>query len=81
ARLHLTDEEITLFQGQLDQILSHVKDLSALDVEGVEPTAHARPVLNVFRKDEVRPSLDHDSVMKNAPASRHEQFVVPKIVE
>jgi aspartyl/glutamyl-tRNA(Asn/Gln) amidotransferase C subunit len=37
--------------------------------------------LNVFRADEVRPGLDHDAVMANAPKARDGQFVVPKIVE
>ncbi|OQA29531.1 MAG: Glutamyl-tRNA(Gln) amidotransferase subunit C [Verrucomicrobia bacterium ADurb.Bin345] len=81
ARLHLGDGEATLFQGQLEQILEHVRKLNELDVEGVEPTAHAIPVHNVFRADEPKPSLDHDQVMANAPHAHNGQFVVPKIVE
>lgn len=81
ARLYLSDEEAVLFQGQLEQILEHVKQLNALEVEGVEPTAHAIPVHNIFRADEPRESLDHEKVMANAPHARNGQFVVPKIVE
>ena len=81
ARVKLSDEEIALFQGQLDHILAHVKTLSGLNVDGVEPTAHAMPIQNVFRRDEPRPCLDREKVLKNAPHERNGQFVVPKIVE
>jgi aspartyl-tRNA(Asn)/glutamyl-tRNA(Gln) amidotransferase subunit C len=81
ARLHLSDDEAAKFQSQLEHILQHVRELSALNVDGVEPTAHAMPLNNVFRKDEARPCLDHEKVIANAPSSRHGQFIVPKIVE
>ena len=81
ARLKLTEDEIKTFQGQLDQILEQVEMLAELDVEGVEPTAHAMPVQNVFRKDEVRPSMERDKALKNAPAEHQQQFLMPKIVE
>lgn len=81
ARLHLTDEEAARFQGQIEQILGHVKELSKLNVDGVEPTAHAMPMNNVFRKDEAKPCMDREKALANAPKERHGQFVVPKIVE
>ncbi|MFH0952992.1 MAG: Asp-tRNA(Asn)/Glu-tRNA(Gln) amidotransferase subunit GatC [Verrucomicrobiota bacterium] len=81
ARLHLTDDEAARFQGQLEQVLGHVRQLNELNVERVEPTAHALPVQNVFRKDEVRPCLDHEKAMANAPKERQGQFLVPKIIE
>lgn len=81
ARLHLTDEEAALFQAQLDQVLGYVRELSDVDVSGVEPTAHAMPVLNVFRADVPAPGLNRDDVLSNAPAVRSSLFLVPKIVE
>ncbi len=81
ARLALTEEEIATFQGQLSQIVEYVQAIDRLDVTGIEPTSHALPRYNVFRADEVRPSLDRDTVLRNAPSSRDGQFIVPKIVE
>jgi aspartyl-tRNA(Asn)/glutamyl-tRNA(Gln) amidotransferase subunit C len=81
ARIDLTEEETTLFQGQLDQILHYVEQLNELDVGNVEPTAHAIPVYNVFRKDEVGRSLDHGDVIANAPAATNGQIRVPKIID
>ena len=54
ARLDLSAEEIAKFQNQLGQVLSHVEKLKQVDVTGVEPTAHANQVVNVFRADEPR---------------------------
>ena len=54
ARLHLTVEEADQFQKQLGDILAFVDTLSGLEVEGVEPTAHPAPVLDVLREDEAR---------------------------
>ena len=81
ARLHLTDEEIALFRAQLDDIIGYVRKIQKLDLAGIEPTSHAHPVHNVFRPDEVKPGLDRDAVLANAPLTAQEQFVVPKIVE
>lgn len=81
ARLRLTPEEITRFEGQLNDILGYVSQLRAQDVTGVEPTAHARPLANVFREDEPAPGLDRDRVLEQAPAARHGLFILPRIIE
>lgn len=81
ARIHLTAEETKLFQGQLDQVLAYVEQLKEPDVSGMDPTAHAMPLVNVLRADEPVPGLDHDDVIGNFPAARDGQVVVPKINE
>lgn len=81
ARLHLSEEEAREFQAQLDQVIGYFNDLSRLDVSGVEPTAHAAAVQNVFRKDEPRPGLAREKVMANAPEQADGQFIVPRILE
>lgn len=81
ARLSVTDEEVEKFQKQLRQIVDHVGKISELDLSGIEPTAHAHPVQNVFREDEVREGLDRVDVLANAPAQQQAQFKVPQIIE
>lgn len=81
ACIDLTEEETTLFQGQLDQVLHYVEQLNELDVSDVEPMAHAIPVYNVLRKDELGTSLDHADVVANAPSSVDGQVRVPKIID
>lgn len=80
ARLELTDEEIDLFTGQLAAVLEHAEDVEALDTEGVPPTAHPLPLVNVLRADEVRPSADRDEVLAMAPAAQDHRFRVPRIL-
>jgi aspartyl-tRNA(Asn)/glutamyl-tRNA(Gln) amidotransferase subunit C len=81
ARLQLTPAEEQKFGAQLGQILEYMDKLSELDVSQVEPTAHAMPLLNVTRPDEVRPSLPNPEAMRNAPVQANGLFMVPKIVE
>lgn len=81
ARLQLTPDEEKKLGAQLGNILGYIEKLNELDVSDVEPTAHAVPMVNVTRPDEIRPSLPHDDAMRNAPAQANGLFIVPKIVE
>lgn len=80
ARLHLSDDEIAEFQPQMDAIMKHVQTLSELDVENIEPTAHAAPVFDRMRQDEAHRSLSVEAVMQNAPDQSQNQIRVPKVV-
>ena len=81
ARLDLSDAETAKFQSQLGQILSHVEKLAQVDVSGVEPTAHANQVVNVFRADEPRDWFTPEVALANAPRSANGLFIVPKVIE
>jgi aspartyl-tRNA(Asn)/glutamyl-tRNA(Gln) amidotransferase subunit C len=81
ARLELTESERSAFAKQLSQILTHVETLKQYDTKGVEPTATVPGQANVFRADDVRPSLSIESAVANAPESVDGFFVVPKIIE
>jgi aspartyl-tRNA(Asn)/glutamyl-tRNA(Gln) amidotransferase subunit C len=81
ARLALTPEEEQRIGAQLGQVLDYIGKLKEVDVSGVEPTAHAFPLINVTRPDEVRPSMSNEDALRNAPAHANGLFIVPKIVE
>ncbi len=80
ARLALTDDEIAELTGQLEAILEYAAEVSALETEGVAPTAHPLPLVNVLRADEPRPCLDRDQVLAQAPAAEDGRFRVPRIL-
>ncbi len=80
ARLALTEAEIDAFTGQLGDILDHAADIEALNVDGIEATSHPLPRTNVFREDTLRPSLDRDEVLSQAPAAEAGQFRVPPVL-
>jgi aspartyl-tRNA(Asn)/glutamyl-tRNA(Gln) amidotransferase subunit C len=81
ARLSLSPEEEQKIGAQLGNILGYIEKLKEVDVTGVEPTAHAFPLVNVTRPDEVRPSMSSEEALRNAPAQANGLFIVPKIVE
>lgn len=81
ARLALTESEIVEFQGQLGRVLEHVEQLSRLNLDGVEPTAHANPVFDVFREDSPTQSLTKQAALANAPQQANGLFIVTKVLE
>jgi aspartyl-tRNA(Asn)/glutamyl-tRNA(Gln) amidotransferase subunit C len=81
ARLNLSDAEIAKFQSQLDHVIQYVEKLKTVDVSGVEPTAHARPVFNVFRPDKERDWFDAKTALANAPRQANGLFSVTKVIE
>jgi aspartyl-tRNA(Asn)/glutamyl-tRNA(Gln) amidotransferase subunit C len=81
ARLNLSADELAAFQSQLGQILDYVQAIRGVDVTGVEPTAHAIRVQNMFREDVTVDGLTMDAIMANAPQHADNQFLVPRIVE
>ena len=81
ARLALSPAEKEKFSQQLGDVLHHIEQLAKVDVTGIEPTAHAFPVVNVWADDIARPGLPVEAALKNAPAQRDHMIVVPKVVE
>ena len=81
ARLALTPEEKAKFSQQLGDVLHHIEQLAKVDVSGVEPSAHAFAVHNVWQDDAARPGLPVDQALRNAPAQRDNMIAVPKVVE
>ena len=80
ARLQLSPEEVEAMARQLDDILTYVAKLNELDTEGVTPTTHAISIVNAFREDEVKPSLDREKTLANGPQQDGEFFVVPRVI-
>lgn len=81
ARIALTPEEKAKFAAQLGDVLHHIEQLAKVDVTGIEPTAHAFPVVNVWRDDVAEPGLPVEAAIRNAPAQRDHMIAVPKVVE
>jgi aspartyl-tRNA(Asn)/glutamyl-tRNA(Gln) amidotransferase subunit C len=80
ARLELSAEELDRFTGQLSAVIEHARDVAALDLHEVVPTAHPLPVRNVLRPDEPRPCLDRAEALAAAPEVEDGRFKVPRIV-
>lgn len=81
ARLSVTDDEVSLFARQLAAILDYVDQINELNTDDVLPTAHALPVVNVFREDCVDPSYEPADALSNAPDAHDGFFKVPKVLD
>ncbi|HBO46369.1 MAG TPA: Asp-tRNA(Asn)/Glu-tRNA(Gln) amidotransferase GatCAB subunit C [Planctomycetaceae bacterium] len=80
ARLRLSDAELEEMTAQLADILDYVELLGELDTDSVEPMAHAIDVTDVFRDDQVRPSLAREMALANAPKHDGECYRVPAVL-
>ncbi len=80
ARLRITDAELEQFTEQLGQILEHANDMTSLNLADVEPTGHPFELINVMREDIVRPSLNREVVLAEAPDAEGGRFAVPRIM-
>ncbi len=80
ARLDFSEQEKERLTHELNEILLYVEKLNTLDTTNVEPLAHVIALSNVFREDEVRPSLPVEEALKNAPSKTERFFKVPKVI-
>lgn len=80
ARLAVTEDELDVFAGQLDVILGAVARVGEVAADDIPPMSHAVPMTNVYRRDEIVPSLPREAVLAGAPAVEDEKFRVPRIL-
>lgn len=80
ARLHLTEAELDTMTAQLAQVIDYVTQLAELDTQDVPPMAHAVEVSNVFRADQVQPSLERAAALANAPSHDDQFYLVPAVL-
>jgi aspartyl-tRNA(Asn)/glutamyl-tRNA(Gln) amidotransferase subunit C len=78
ARIELTQAELEVLAPQLDVILESVARVSEVAAQDIPPTSHALPLTNVFREDELRPSLLREQVLAGAPAAEQMRLRVPR---
>ncbi len=81
ARIAVADDEVEHLQGELNAILAWVEQLQAVDVTGVEPMTSVTPMKMKMRQDEVNDGGKPADIVKNAPLSDDNFFLVPKVVE
>ena len=81
ARLDFSEQEKDKFTSQLNDILLYMEKLNEVDTTGVEPETHAISLMNAFREDVIKPSLDLQASLANAPEEKASCFRVPKVIE
>ncbi|MEX0613850.1 MAG: Asp-tRNA(Asn)/Glu-tRNA(Gln) amidotransferase subunit GatC [Pirellulales bacterium] len=80
GRLRLTEAELDTMTDQLAQIVGYVDQLAEVNTGGVEPMAHAIELANVFKDDEVAPSLPREEALATAPHHDGRGYLVPAVL-
>ncbi len=80
SKVKFEENELDNFTHQLNDILAYVEKLNELDTENVEPLSHPVENKNIFREDELKPSISTEEALKNSPSKTEEFFRVPKVI-
>ena len=82
ANLELDAAELDLFARQLGDILAYAAEVQQIDTTGVPPTASVVTRHAADRADVVRPCLDRDEALANAPDAALDAglFKVPRVI-
>ena len=81
ARLHIGEDELSHFAADLEKILGYIDQLTKLDISKTKPTSHVLPIQNIYRKDEIHPSLSPDKVLSLTSWTGNGAFKVPQVIE
>lgn len=81
SRLAIPETETDAYIEQLSGFWEYVENLKEVNTEGVAPTTYALPMQNVFREDVVKPSLEREAALSNAPLKEDGYFKVPRVLE
>jgi aspartyl-tRNA(Asn)/glutamyl-tRNA(Gln) amidotransferase subunit C len=80
ARIEMTEDELVELSSQFGMILDAVARVQEVNLDGVKPTSHPQPMLNITRPDVVEPSLSPEDALSGAPAQEDSRFRVPQIL-
>lgn len=81
SMLNLSDEEIEKYTKDMEQIVDFANKVNEIDTSSTEISAFSNDNVNVFRKDEVRKSLDRELLLSNAPSSNGEAYSIPNVMD
>ena len=81
SMLNLSDEEIEKYTKDMEQIVGFANKINEIDTSSTEISAFSNDNVNVFRKDEVRKSLDRELLLSNAPSSNGEAYSIPNVMD
>ena len=81
SMLNLSETEIEKYRASMEEFVGFANKINELDTDGIEESAFASNMCNVFRKDEVKESFDRDELLKNAPSSNGEAYSLPSMME
>lgn len=81
SSLNLSEEEVTMYQKDMQDILEMANTINELNTDDIKETIGINGRFNVFRKDEIKQNVSKDELMKNAPSQDDGMFRIPKVIQ
>lgn len=81
ARLKFEEKDAEKMMGDMNNILTWVEQLDEVETDGVAPLTTMSHEINALREDVVKPHMNHNDALKNAPKKDVDYFRVPKVLE
>ena len=81
SMLNLSDEDITRYTKDMEELVGFANKINAVDTENLEESAFALDATNVFRKDEIKVFEENSALLANAPEQEDNMFKIPKVIE
>ncbi|RAV97774.1 Asp-tRNA(Asn)/Glu-tRNA(Gln) amidotransferase subunit GatC [Pseudochryseolinea flava] len=81
SRLEFDEKDAEKMMKDMTAIVDWVEKLKEVNTDGVEPLTTMSHEINMLREDEVKPHLDHEAALLNAPKKDDVYFRVPKVLE
>lgn len=79
--INLTEKEIEMYQKDMQDILAMANQINEVKTDDIVETVGINGRYNVFRKDEVKPSMSKEELLKNAPSQEEGMFRIPKVIQ
>lgn len=80
AKLKLNDSEKESTKQEIEKMINYMDIINTMDTSNIEAMSHAFTIKNVFREDEIKPSVDRETITLNAPNKKDGCYKVPKTV-
>jgi aspartyl-tRNA(Asn)/glutamyl-tRNA(Gln) amidotransferase subunit C len=81
ARIAVAESEVEHLRGELNTMLAFVEQLAEVNVANVEPMTSVTPMAMKKRVDAVTDGGFAEDVVRNAPMTEDNYFLVPKVIE
>ena len=81
GRIDISEEQIRVMQGELNDIFKMIEEIRSVDTDGVEPMPNPHDGVECLREDRVSEGDNRSENMKNAPEKSEGSFLVPQVIE
>ncbi len=80
AQLYFDEKQLEKMRKDMDMLVAFADTLLKLDTKDLVPLSHVQGNENIFDEDKIGKKQNLSELLKNAPESVDDYFVVPKVI-